>query len=101
MLDCPRHGFAPSLIYSSDLLELQPDGTVPDVIVVEVGEYVTEHNFFRFNVSPAEAAKLPVKDGCIPFDLDACEIMDGLQEMCGFCFGELREALKAQQARGA
>ena len=27
-------------------------------------------NFFRFNVSPAEAAKLPIVNGCIPFDVE-------------------------------
>jgi len=99
MLNCRKHGPAPSLIYSPDLLEVQADGTLPEVVVVEVGDQVTEMNFFRFNVSPAEAAKLPIVNGCIPFDLDAAEIMDRLPEMCGFCFGERREALKAQQPR--
>ena len=36
MCDCPIHGFSGTLIYSSDLLELLPDGRLPEVIIVEV-----------------------------------------------------------------
>ncbi len=84
MLDCPIHGFAPTLMYSADLLEPQADGTLPEVVIVEVGDFVSEMNFFRFNVSPAFAATLPIKNGCIPFDLEATEIMDRLEEICSF-----------------
>ncbi len=96
MMNCPVHGFAPRCITSPDLLDLRSDGTLPEVIVVEVGEYVTEMNFFRFNVSPEIAATLPIVNGCIPFDVDACETMDRFPDMCGFCFRERRQALKAK-----
>src|SRR5687767_9042032 len=101
MLGCRIHGFAPTCNYSQDLLELQADGTLPGIVVVEVKDTREEEAFFRFNVSPAVAATLTIVDGRIPFDFNAAEIMDGLETMCGFCFGERRETLKAQQARGA
>ena len=101
MLNCPIHGFAPTYIVSRALLELQPDGTLPDIVTVELGDHVSEMNFFRFNITPAEAAQLPIKDGCIPFDVEGCEIMERYPDMCGFCFAEKRKALAAQQTRMA
>jgi hypothetical protein len=97
MLDCPIHGFAPTCIFSRALLELQADCTLPEIVVVEVKDSSEEEAFFRFNVTPAEAAKLPIVDGRIPFDFNASQIMDALPTMCGFCFGERRKALGSQQ----
>jgi hypothetical protein len=101
MMNCPIHGFAGVCICSPALLELRADGTLPDVVTVEVKDAAEEEAFFRFNVSQEEAAKLPVVDGRIPFDLDAADIIDGLPSMCGFCFGERREALQQQARRSS
>jgi hypothetical protein len=93
MMDCPVHGFAGTCIYSPALLELRADGTVPEVVTIELKDTAAEEAFFRINVTPEEAAALPVVDGRIPFDLNSCEVMDRLPEMCGFCLHERRQAL--------
>lgn len=97
MLNCPIHGFAPTCSYSPALLDLQEGGTLPEIVVVEVKDSPQEEAFFRFNISPNEAKELPIVNGCIPFDLDAADILDRLPVMCGFCFGERRKALEARQ----
>ena len=99
MLKCPTHGVAPKFIFSQDLLELQADGTLPVVIIVEVKDTPEEEAFFRFNVSPKEAAKYPIVNNTIPFDENAADIMDGLQEMCGQCFSVRRKALAARSKK--
>ena len=93
MMNCPVHGFAGICIYSPALLALRADGTLPDVVIIELKDTAEEEAFFRINVTPEEAAALPVVDGRIPFDLDSCEVMDRLPEMCGFCLDERRQAL--------
>ena len=93
LVDCPVHGPAGYCIYSSVLLEPGPDGTLPDIVTVEVKDTAEEEAFFRFNVSPEEAAALPLVDGRIPFDLEAAEIMDKLSHGCGSCFADRRRAL--------
>jgi hypothetical protein len=90
MGNCPIHGLAPAYICSKQLLELKADGTLPEITTVEV-----EGNFFRVNVTPEEAAEYPTVNNLIPFNV-ACDIMDTLTEMCGFCFEERRKALEAQ-----
>ena len=99
MFKCPVHGFAPVCMHSPDLLELQSDGTLPKIVIVEVMDNPEEGAFFRFNVSLAEASKLPVVDGRIPFDVDAAHILCRLHEMCGCCFEERRKALQQLSER--
>jgi hypothetical protein len=74
---------------------LLPNGKLPEAIIVELGDTVSEGNFFRFNVSPAEAAKLPIVNGCIPFDVESTYILDSMPEMCSRCFAERRKALES------
>jgi hypothetical protein len=93
LVDCPTHGMSGVILFSSDLLSLRADGTLPESILVEVGETVSEMNFFRFNVSPGRAESIPNVNGCIPFDLEACEILDTLEDMCIRCFSEKRAIL--------
>lgn len=100
MMDCPIHGFAGTCVYSPALLERRSDGTIPDIVTIELKDTPEEEAFFRINVTPEEAAALPVIDGRIPFDLDSCEVMDRLPAMCGFCLGERRQAI-LDQARHA
>src|SRR5262245_52525901 len=95
-VECPIHGSAGVCIHSPALLALQPDGTLPDMITVEVKDDPEEIAFFRFNVSPGEAADLSIMNNRIPFDGKAIEVMRGLQHMCCFCFRERRTALEAQ-----
>lgn len=97
MLSCRIHGFAPTCAYSPTLLVLREDGTLPDIVIVEIKDCAEEEAFFRFNVSAEEAALLPIKNGCIPFDLDATDILDRLPKMCGHCFGKLRDKLLSQK----
>ena len=100
MMDCPIHGFAGVCNYSPAILELRADGTVPDIVTIELKDAAEDEAFFRINVTPEEAAALPVVAGRIPFDLDSCEVMDRLPAMCGFCLDERRQAL-LRQARHA
>lgn len=93
LMVCPVHGYAGVCIYSPALLPQRADGTVPDIVTVELKDSAEEEAFFRINVAPEEAAELPVVDGRIPFDLDSCEVMERLPQMCLFCFGERRQAL--------
>lgn len=93
MMDCPIHGFAGTCIYSPATLELRADGTVPDIVTIELKNTAEEEAFFRINVTPEEAAALPVVDGRIPFNIDSCDVMDRLPEMCGFCLEERRQTL--------
>ena len=95
MMHCPIHGPAGVCMYSPALLVPRADGTLPDIAIVEVKDTAEEEAFFRFNVAPEEAARLPVVDGRIPFDLEAADIMDGLSEGCGRCFRERRRELGA------
>ncbi len=95
MVTCPIHGPSLVCIYSPAFLVPRADGSLPDKVVVEVKDTPTEEAFFRFIVSPEEAAKLPIIDGRIPFDPDAFDIMDGLSVMCCHCFPERRQALKS------
>jgi hypothetical protein len=93
MLDCPVHGFAGSLLYSSDLLEVQPDGKLPEILTIEV-----KGGFFYLNLSPKAVASYAIQSNPIPFDDAACDLIDELPEMCGSCFAERRRTLEAQQA---
>ena len=92
MMLCPIHGFAGVCSYSPALLEPQADGTLRDIVVVEIKDTAEEEAFFRINVTPEEAAALPIVDGRIPFDLEAAAILDRLAEGCSRCFGERRRA---------
>ena len=80
MTDCPVHGFTGTCIDSPALLEPRADGTLPAVVVIEVEDTAEEEASFRINVTPEEAAALPVVDGRIPFDLLAAELMDRLTQ---------------------
>lgn len=93
MMDCPVHGFSGTCIHSPALLVPRADGAVPDTVTVEVKDTAEEEAFFRFNVTPEEAASLPSVDGRIPFDFEATEIMDRLSHGCGRCFGDRRQEL--------
>lgn len=90
---CPVHGPAGCCVYSPALLERRADGTIPDIVTIELKDSADEEAFFRINVAPEEAAELPVVDSRIPFDLEAMEVMRRLPEMCGFCFVERRKSL--------
>ena len=94
MMNCPIHGFAGICIYSPAILQLRADGALPDIMIIEIKNTAEEEAFFRINVTPEEAAKLPVVDGRIPFDLAAADLLDRLSEMCGFCLDERRQALR-------
>ncbi|HVK12768.1 MAG TPA: hypothetical protein VM597_28715 [Gemmataceae bacterium] len=65
----PIHGPSGWCMYSSALLERRADGTLPAIVIVEVKDTAEEEAFFRLNVTPEEAAALPIVDGRIPFDL--------------------------------
>jgi hypothetical protein len=91
---CPIHGPAGYCIYSPALLELLVDGTLPEIVTVEVKDTAEEEAFFRFNVTPTEAAALPIVDGRIPFDLEAMAIMERLNHGCGRCFADRRQGLQ-------
>ena len=93
MMDCPVHGFAGTCIYSPALLQPRADGNLPEVVVIEIKDTPQEEAFFRINVTPEEAAALPVVDGRIPFDLDAAELMDRLSESCSRCLSDRRREL--------
>ena len=93
MMDCRVHGFAGTCICSPALLRPRTDDKMPDIVTIELKDTAEEEAFFRINVPPEEAAELPVVDGRIPFDLDACDVMERLSEMCCFCLNERRQAL--------
>jgi hypothetical protein len=76
------------------LLELQADGTLPEFIQIEVKNSDEEESFFRFIVSRRMALSLGIEGNRIPFDEVACDILDQLPEMCGFCFLDRRKALE-------
>lgn len=93
LIQCSSHGFAGVCIYSPAVLERRADGTVPDIVTIELKDSTDEEAFFRINITPEEAALLPVVEGRIPFDLASCEVMQRLPQMCGFCFDKRRQAL--------
>lgn len=93
MMDCPVHGFSGTCIYSPALLQPRADGTLPKIVVIEVKDTAAEEAFFRVNVTPEEAAALPVVDGRIPFDLEAADLMDRLSEGCSRCLTDRRRQL--------
>jgi hypothetical protein len=93
MMHCPVHGFSGVCIYSPALLQMRADGTFPEVVIIEIKDRPEEEAFFRINVTPEEAAELPVVDGRIPFDLDSAEIMDRLIESCSRCLSDRRREL--------
>lgn len=101
IMECAIHGSVGICMYSADLLELQPDGMLPEITTVEVKDEPDEIAFFRLNMSPKEAEKYPIVNNSIPFDELACTIIRGLSQMCGFCFDERRKALERQQQGGA
>jgi hypothetical protein len=86
-------------MHSADLLELQADGSLPDVIIVEIVDDVTGVPWFRFNLSPAEAAKYPIVNNTLPLNIEWCNILDELKQMCGHCFVDERTTLKARQRK--
>lgn len=90
LVECPIHGSAGVCIFSRDLLEAQDDGSLPEILTIEVKDSPHEEAFFRFNLSPKEAAKYKIMSSTIPFDIASCEIMEELESMCGFCFDERR-----------
>ena len=98
LVPCAVHGPTGYCIYSAALLEPREDGTLPDIVTVEVKDTAEEVAFFRFSVTPEEAAVLPVVDGCIPFDLAAMNLMRGLSHGCGSCFDDRRRELAAGEA---
>jgi hypothetical protein len=94
---CTIHGPAGVCFYSEDLLNLQPDGALPDVITVELKDRDDDVAFFRVNLSPREANKLPIENNSLPFDENSLAMLRRFSQMCGFCFVEKRRALEAQQ----
>ena len=100
LVKCPIHGPSGVCIFSQQLLTVQEDGTLPNIITVEVKDSPDDIAFFRFNISPQEMEKYSVVNGSIPFDLKAFEIMRDFSQMCGCCFEEQRKALERQQPGG-
>jgi hypothetical protein len=93
MMHCPVLGPAGVCIYSPALLRPRADGTLPEVVVIEIKDTAEEEAFFRVNVTPEEAAALPVVGGRIPFDLGAADLMDRLSESCSRCLADRRREL--------
>ena len=93
MMHCPVHGLSGTCAYSAALLLPKADGTLPEIVVIDIKNSAEEEAFFRINVTPEEAAALPVVDGRIPFDLDAADLIDKLPTTCSRCFGERRREL--------
>jgi hypothetical protein len=75
------------------LLVPRADGTLPEVVVIEIKDAAEEEAFFRVNVTPEEAAALPVVDGRIPYDMDAADLLDRLSESCSRCLDERRRKI--------
>ncbi len=96
MMNCPVHGFAGVCSYSPALLQPRADGTLPDIVIIELKDTPEEIAFFRINITPEEAATLPVVDGRIPFDLDAADILDRLSESCCRCLADRRRELAGE-----
>ncbi len=96
MMNCPIHGFTGSCIYSLATIQPRADGTLPEVVIIEIKDTAEEEAFFRINVTPEEAAALPAVDGRIPFDLEAAELMDRLSEGCSRCLTDRRQELKTR-----
>ena len=90
---CPIHGDSGLLTYSPSLLRLRADGRVPDIVTIEIKDFAEEEAYFRINVTPEEAAALPVVDGRIPWDLDSVTLTRQFPFLCGWCFEEQRQAL--------
>jgi hypothetical protein len=80
-------------MYSPALLQLRADGWVPDIATIEIKDFAEEGAFFRINVTPEEAAALPVVDGRIPWDVESMKLTRQFPYMCGRCFEEQRQAL--------
>ena len=93
MLHCPIHGFAGVCSYSPALIQPRADGTLPAVVVIEVKDTAAEEAFFRVNLTPEEAAALPVVDGRIPFDMVGADLIDRLSEGCSRCLADRRREL--------
>ena len=96
---CPIHGLSGVCIYSPSLLTLRDDGTLPDIVSVEIKDRPDQIAFFAINITAEEAKSYPIVNGYLPFDYDTYEIMERLPEMCGCCFAEQRKALESQQSQ--
>ena len=96
MMNCPVHGFAGVCCYSPALFQPRADGTLPDIVIIEIKDTPEEIAFFRISVTPEEAAALLVVAGRISFDLDAAELLDRLSEACCRCVVERRQALTGE-----
>ncbi|MBY0458417.1 MAG: hypothetical protein K2V38_13840 [Gemmataceae bacterium] len=62
-------------------------------MTIEIKDTAEKEAFFRINITPEEAARLPVVDGRIPFDLEAADIIDSLPDGCTLCLEERRQSL--------
>lgn len=92
LFTCSVHGgYVPGIIYSPRLLERRADGTVPEIVPVQVID--DGDVFFAFITTPEEAEKFPVIDGSIPFEAEPCWRMASYPSTCVFCFDEKRQAL--------
>ncbi len=93
VIECSHHGMTGVYIYSDALLRLREDGSCPDLVTVEIKDAPEHEAFFRFNVTEEESKSLPIREGRMPFDMEAFDVMERLTEGCGRCFEEKRLAL--------
>ncbi len=96
---CDIHGDTMLCFCSGDTVELHPDGTLCDVVVVSLKNKETGDTLIQYLLSPAEAAKYPVIDNTLPFETQYTRIANTLVQMCSKCFIERRAVLEAQQQR--